>query len=260
LARGWQAVGAPLRIYLTGPICFEAGESVLWESALPGPQGRHLLALLVAEHRRPLSRDEIATELWGDDLPLAWSSSLKAVISKLRSTLTAAGLPGRELIRNAFGAYQFRLPAGGWIDIDEAASRMHLAEGAIASGDLEAAAGDALVTRVITTRPFLPGEHSAWAEAMRDRLNELRIRAIECIAEIDLRRGNPGEAIRSAQLALELDELRESSWRTLIRAHADAGNLGKALGTYERCRAILHDRLGTVPSPATRATHQELLR
>jgi DNA-binding SARP family transcriptional activator len=95
---------------------------------------------------------------------------------------------------------------------------------------------------------------------MRDRLNELRIRAIECMAEIYLRRGNAAEAIRSAQMALELDELRESCWRTLIRAHADAGNLGKALGTYERCRAMLHDRLGAVPSPATRATHQELLR
>jgi len=37
--------------------------------------------------------------------------SLKSLISKIRVALTHAGLPGTELIRNAFGAYQFRLHA-----------------------------------------------------------------------------------------------------------------------------------------------------
>jgi len=251
--------GIALRVYLTGPLCLEAGDHVLWETALPGPQGRHLLAMLAAEHARPLSRDELADELWGGAMPDAWSASLKALISKLRSTLVRAGLPGSELIRNAFGAYQFRLPANGWVDIDAATSAMHLAGAAASKGNLDQAGGHALVTRVITTRPFLPGVHGAWAETTRNRLMQLRIRAIECMAEIYLRRGQAAEAIRSAELALEIDELRESSWRTLIRAHAALGNRGKALGAYERCRSTLHERLGAVPSPTTRAAHEELL-
>jgi DNA-binding SARP family transcriptional activator len=81
------------------------------EAALPGPQGRHLLGFLIAEHARPLSRDELADQLWPTALPTAWENSLKSLISKIRAALTHADLPGTELIRNAFGAYQFRLPA-----------------------------------------------------------------------------------------------------------------------------------------------------
>jgi len=45
-----------------------------------------------------------------------------------------------------------------------------------------------------------------------------------------------------------------------MRAHAAAGNLGKALGAYERCRATLRERLGAIPSASTRDAHLELLR
>ena len=79
------------------------------------------------------------------------------------------------------------------------------------------------------------------------------------MAEVYLRRGRASEAIRSAQLALGLDDLRESSWRLLMQAHAIEGNVGKALDAYDRCRRTLRGRLGAVPSPATRATHQALL-
>jgi SARP family transcriptional regulator, regulator of embCAB operon len=67
-------------------------------------------------------------------------------------------------------------------------------------------------------------------------------------------------AIQSAELVLGLDELRESGWRILMRAHAAAGNVGSALRAFERCRLTLHEQLGTVPSPSTRAAHSELLR
>ena len=154
-----------LRAYLTGPLCLESGERLLPEAALPGPQGRHLLGFLIAEHARPLSRDELADELWPTALPAAWENSLKSLISKIRAALTHAGLPGTELIRNAFGAYQFRLPRDGWVDVDAATLSVHLAEAALAAGDLGTAARHAYVTRLITARPFLPGVEGEWAHA-----------------------------------------------------------------------------------------------
>jgi hypothetical protein len=33
-----------------------------------------------------------------------------------------------------------------------------------------------------------------------------------------------------------------------------------AHAAFERCRLTLHEQLGTVPSPSTRAAHSELLR
>jgi hypothetical protein len=144
-----------LRAYLTGPLCLESGERLLAETALPGPQGRHLLGFLIAEHPRPLSRDELADQLWPTALPAAWENSLKSLISKIRAALMHAGLPGTELIRNAFGAYQFRLPRDGWVDVHAATLSVHLAEAALAAGDLGTAARHAYVTRLITARPFL---------------------------------------------------------------------------------------------------------
>jgi DNA-binding SARP family transcriptional activator len=249
-----------MRVYLTGPLCLEAGEHLLAESALPGPQCRHLLGFLAAEHARPLSRDELAGEIWQASLPPAWESSLKSILSKIRAALSRAGLPGAELIRNGFGAYQFQLPRHGWVDVDAAVLAVHLAEAGLTGGDLDGAAGHAFVARLITARPFLPGVEGIWADEWRRKLQAFRIRAVECMAEVQLQRGQTSAAIQSAELVVGLDELRESGWRILMRAHAAAGNVGTALRAFERCRLTLREQLGTVPSPITRAVHSELLR
>jgi DNA-binding SARP family transcriptional activator len=115
------------------------------------------------------------------------------------------------------------------------------------------------VARLITARPFLPGVEGIWAEEWRRKLQELRIRAVECMADVQLQRGQTSAAIQSAELVLGLDELRESGWRILMRAHAAAGNAGTALRAFERCRLTLREQLGTVPSPSTLAAHRELL-
>jgi SARP family transcriptional regulator, regulator of embCAB operon len=249
-----------LRAYLTGPLCLESGDCLLMETALPGPQGRHLLGFLVAEHHRPLSRDELADQLWPAALPAAWENSLKSLISKIRAALTHAGLPGGELIRNAFGAYQFRLPRDGWVDVDAATLSVHLAEAELTAGDLDAAACHAYVARLITARPFLPGVEGEWAYAWRARLEDHRIRAVECMAHVQLRRGQATAAIRSAELVLELDSLRETAWQILIRSHTAAGNPGSALRAYQRCRQVLQQQLGAAPSPGTRAALAGLSR
>jgi len=42
-------------------------------------------------------------------------------------------------------------------------------------------------------------------------------------------------------------------------AHAGTGDLASAIAAYERCRAILDEELGIVPSPATRGRHAAIL-
>jgi SARP family transcriptional regulator, regulator of embCAB operon len=247
-----------LRVYLTGPLCLESGEHLLAETALPGPQGRHLLGYLAAGHERPLSRDELAGELWPAGPPPGWEGSLKSVVSRIRGALARAGLPGHELIRNAFGAYQFRLPRDGWVDVDAAALAVHRAEAALAAGEYDAATGHAYVARLISARPFLPGIEGLWAEGWRRRLRDQRIRAVECMGQAELLRGQVTAAIRSAELVLELDPLRETAWQIMMRAHAAAGNPARALHAYERCRRTLAEELGTAPSARTRATLAEL--
>ena len=67
---------------------------VICDRSAPIIISRHLLGFLAAEHVRPLSRDELASEIWPASLPAAWESSLKAIVSKVRAALNRAGLPG----------------------------------------------------------------------------------------------------------------------------------------------------------------------
>jgi DNA-binding SARP family transcriptional activator len=232
---------------------------LLHERSLPGPQGCHLLAFLAAEHARAVGHDELAEELWDGSPPRAWRTSLKALASRVRGALTAAGFDGRQLIAGAPGVYRFRLPEPGWVDLDAARASAHEAEARLARGDLDGALRQSFVARLITARPLLPGYTGPWVERSRRHLAELRVRSLECSARVHIAKAAPARAIRDAQLALETVPLRETAWRLLMDAHAAAGDTASALEAFARCQSTLREALGVGPSPATRERHIALL-
>jgi DNA-binding winged helix-turn-helix (wHTH) protein len=77
---------------ISSQVRIEHGQTLLGERDLLGRQGRVALALLVAERDRPVTRDELAEELWLDDPPPTWEKAAMAVVSKLRAALRRAGL------------------------------------------------------------------------------------------------------------------------------------------------------------------------
>jgi hypothetical protein len=50
---------------------------VVPERALPGPQARVVFAMLAAEHRTLLSRDQLAEEIWNGRPPIEWEVALR---------------------------------------------------------------------------------------------------------------------------------------------------------------------------------------
>jgi DNA-binding SARP family transcriptional activator len=256
-ARGAEAPS--LRLYLAGGLRLEANDRVVDERALPGPLGRHLLAMLAVEHRRAISHDELAEEIWRGSPPSAWSSSLKALVSRTRAAFSAAGLPGSTLIAGAPGIYRLVLPPHGWIDIEAAKAAAHDAEAKLARGDLQQAASDIFVAKLITERAFLPGISGECLDRHRAAFSELRIRTLQCSARVMLATGAFEHAARDARRAVDVDPLRESSWWLLMDAHAETGDLASSLKAYERCRETLDRALGIAPSPATRERHAALL-
>jgi hypothetical protein len=108
-------VSAQLRIYLTGTVCLEYGGMVVDERQLPAWQGRLVLAYLIGERSRPVTRDELGGAIWSDSLPTAWESALSALVSKLRHLLQSLGLPATvALISGRSGRYQMQLPSNTW--------------------------------------------------------------------------------------------------------------------------------------------------
>lgn len=263
-SRRWHFVGAGLeggllRIYLTGRVRVEVGETLLDEACLPGRQGRTALAMLVAERDRPVARDELAEELWPGQPPAAWEPALRAIMSKLRDALAPAGL-GRDAVSSSFGCYRIHLPGDAWIDLDAAAAAVHEAEAALSTGDVRAAYGPTFVGFHITRRPFLPGAGGPWCEDRRAALQALRLRALGCVLSWNVEMGDGAAASAAGETILGLDPFSEPTYRALMRVHAQAGGRARALRVYERCRRLLAEEMGVPPSAETEKLYLELLR
>jgi SARP family transcriptional regulator, regulator of embCAB operon len=151
-------VSARLRVYLTGTVCLEYGGMVVDERQLPARQGRLVLAYLIGERSRPVTRDERGDAIWSDTLPTAWESALSALVRMLRHLLQSLGLPtAAASISGRSERYQIQLPSNTWVDIEAAAQALDEAEGSLRAGAIARAWGAANVAVTIARRPFLPG-------------------------------------------------------------------------------------------------------
>jgi DNA-binding SARP family transcriptional activator len=224
------------------------------EHALPGRQGRLAFAYLAANRIRPIPRSELAEAIWPDGLPGNVDTSLSALLSKLRRALGATVLTGRSTLDLTF-------PPDTLIDSEAAFEAIHRAEAAIRRGDFAAAWAPARVSLHTASRVFLAGEESAWIDERRRGLGDVRLRALECVAEAGLGLG-PTEldsALRSGRALIALAPLRESGYRLLMEALAVRGDCAEALVVYDHLRCTLRDELGVAAGPATQAVYRRLL-
>ncbi len=253
-----------IRIYLTGRVALEVdGQVLIDERQFRGKQGRLVFVYLVWERSRPVSKEELASVLWPEQQSTAWETALNSLTSRLSSLLSVEGLSQRGVaFYRGFGQYQIRLPSDVWVDTEAATSALDRAEAALRSKTAEAAGralGPATVAASITRRPFLPGVDGFWRESQRGKLERQLVRALDCLAEMQLVKDEAEAAVETALEASLLDPYRERPRRCLMQAYAATGNRAKALSAYHELRELLSGELGTEPEPATQALYIELL-
>jgi len=242
------------RIQLCGRFAVDIDGSRI-EGTLPGRRGRVLFAYLVLNRGRPLPRDELLMAGWGADAPAEARSALNVLLSKLRHSLGADHLQGRTQI-------ELLLPQATFVDVEAALEGAHRAESAIAEGRWVQAWGPAGIAYHVATRPFLTGLEAPWIDQWRRRLEEVRLRGLECFAAASLGLGGPAlaQAEERARTLTELAPYRETGHHILIEALERRGNIAEALRAYERLRVLLREELGIAPSPTLQAVHQRLLQ
>lgn len=215
-----------------------------------GDLGRIALAYLVLERGRPVARDELADALWGEDLPPTWTSALRGVLSRVRSTLAATGLAADQVVRSELGCWRFCGPADLEVDLEQVAHAVAEAPGQLAASpvavrrQLQEAVG-------LAAGQFLPGAGGQWVERRQAEVASLRVRALELLAGAASACCDHGAATAAAAEAVALAPLRESAHRALMAAYAAAGDRAAALRAYEECRVVLAEELGVAPSAAT---------
>lgn len=248
-----------LRVTVAGRVGVEAEGNAVALTGL-GRFGRLTLAYLVCERHRPVSRDELADALWGEDLPRSWEQMLRAMSAKMRAMLRDVGLDPAQALVTAFGAYQLHLPADVVVDVEEAAANRDAALAALVAGDAGRSVELAGAAAAVAARQFAPGATGTWVERRQAELRELNLSALEIVARGAAALGRTADAVAAAEAAIALEPFRESTYLALIDAHAKAGNRGEALRAYERCRRVLAEELGVNPSPSTEAAYLGLLQ
>jgi len=209
---------------------------------------------LVVNRLRPLHRDELVEAIWGDDLPSAPDAALAALVSRLRRIVGPDSIP-------THGEIRLVLPPDTFVDLEAASEAIHRAESAIRREEWVEVWAPARVALHTALRGFLTGEEAGWVNQQRRRLDEIVIRAYECIAMSGLALGSTelDSARRAGNALIDRMPYRESGYRYLMDVFHREGNDAEALLVYERLRSLLRDELGASPSPVTQEFHQRLL-
>jgi DNA-binding SARP family transcriptional activator len=228
------------------------GERV--EARLPSRQGRLLFAYLVINRHRPRSRAALVDAVWPVEPPGTPDSALSALLSKLRGVLGRDALAGRDEPRLV-------LPADAYVDLEAAAERLHEAESATAMSDWHRAWAPARAALHTAERGFLEGNDTPWIDEVRRSLEDTRIRALECVAEVGAGLRGPELAAteRAGRALIEASPLRESGYVHLMRALVAREEVAEAMLVYESLRTALREELGISPSSTVQALHAELL-
>jgi DNA-binding SARP family transcriptional activator len=241
----WIQVCGPLVMRLDGQRC---------EQELGGRQARELVAYLVVNRRRTVSRDELLAALWADDAPAGAARALNTLLSRIRRALGHERLVGRSVLR-------LSLPSEAWIDIEVAERTAHEGESLAAQGNYLRAWAPARVALRITSRGFLPDVKADWTDEWRRHVENLHLGALEAMAACGLAIGGPelGAAERAARALIEAEPLRETGYRHLMEFFAAREDIASALQVYEMLRVRLRDGLGVGPSQPAQDLHRRLL-
>ena len=212
------------------------------ESVLPpGRKTRALLAIVVLSAPRPVLRSRLAELLWSRRPEEQARASLRQEIHRLLEVLAPAGTEILTITRDSLSLR----PGVVWVDVDEVWRATTTHPGALALLDSE------LLEELDGVDPAF----DVWLHGERERLRDRARSVAEALLNEQIA---PETLIPVAQQLLAIDRAHEGAWRALMRAHAERGERGMAIQSYDRCRAVLADLLDAVPSPETQALLAEI--
>ncbi len=249
-------MAAAVEVSLAG--CVAVGSAGQGGPAALGSRARIALAYLAMERWRPVARDELAEVVWGAELPPTWRAALRGVVSRVRGALSAAGLDPGTALTSGPGGYQLHLPLGSTVDVEVAQENLGVGRATLKFDPRQALF--AFERAVSTLRgEFLAGADGPWVKRRQAEFAELYLQALELLSQARGRCDDADGALQAAEEAVALQPLRESAHLCAMAAHEMAGNRGRALRAYERCRRLLADELGVAPGPELGGAYALLL-
>ncbi len=226
---------------------------------------RALLAYLAVEGDQPHRREKLAGLLWPGYPEESARASLRRALADLRQALRPVigeertDPPYLEITRQTI---QFESGSDAWVDATAFNERVRATQ---AGNEQVIAAWEEAVA--LYRGEFMEGfslgdspEYEQWLlqnrEQVKRQVLETLGRLVDCLEE----RGEYPRGLDHAWRGVELDPLRESAQRGLMRLLALSGQRDAALGQYEVCVRVLSKELGVEPSAETRQLYEQIMR
>jgi DNA-binding SARP family transcriptional activator/streptogramin lyase len=225
---------------------------------LGGAKQRAVLSVLLLHANEVVSAERLVDELWGERPPASAAKLVQGYVSGLRRVLAEAG-NGTMLLTRPPG-YLLRVDDES-LDALEFERLLRKAREVTQSGSFEqgaAALHDALSLWRGPALAGVPLEGLAAHEA--ERLNELRLTAIEERIGADLAVGRHAELIPELESLTAEHPLREQLRAQLMLALYRSRRQAEALEAYQQLRRSLVEELGIEPSRGLRDLEQAILR
>ena len=112
----------------------------------------------------------------------------------------------------------------------------------------------------VLSQELLPTWGEEWLLLDQQRWDQLRLHALERLAERFLEGGRHMEALEAGLAAVSIEPYRESAHRVLIRTFIAEGNSASAVAHYQRYRRLLTNELGLRPTSQMKALVDDLTR
>jgi peptide/nickel transport system substrate-binding protein len=244
---------SPMEFRILGPLEIRANGASLPPG---GPRQRALLALLLLNANRVVSRDRLADELTSDERPELRDHALRVQVSRLRKALGA----GKSRVVTQAPGYLIRV-APGELDFQRFEELLAEGRGAAGDGDFESAAQLLREAGSLWRgRPLADLEFEPFARLEIERLEELRLGAIEERVDVELALGRHASLVPELEALVAEHPLRERSRAQLMLALYRSGRQAEALSAYRAAREHLVADLGLEPGPELRALEEAILR
>ncbi len=201
-----------------------------------------------------METEAILEALWGEHGPRGARGTVRTYVYRLRPILG-----DMAVIESTGSGYRLTV-RDGTLDLRrfrELAAQAHQARRAGAA----ASAADLLRQALDTWQgPALSGVRGPFFELERDRLEELRLAALEEVFDLELEVGGQSDLTSEIRAAVMEHPLRERLHEQLMLSLFRAGRRAEALAAFQRTRQLLREELGVDPGPALRSLHSRILR
>jgi DNA-binding SARP family transcriptional activator len=215
-----------------------------------GSKRRSVLALLVLHANEVVRRDRLIEELWGERVPANAAGALQNHVSRLRKDL------GADVVVTKPWGYVLRAEPDE-IDLEVFEALVGEAK-PLAARERREKLGEALALWRGPALADLAQESALEHES--ERLEEMRLTALEHRIDADLELGEHEELVPELEALVAAHPLRERLRGQLILALYRGGRQGEALETYRETRRVLVDELGIEPSAELRELERAILR